>query len=206
MVEPCLYAKAWVLPASLRRLHKVAAKARSICVKAVFCEIDLQHISEGVQMESAVLDIRDRRILEELQEDATVAVADLADTVGLSVSACWRRIKALEDAGFITRRVALIDRRKSNVPMTVFVAIRTSRHSMEWLDSFRKVIAEIPEIVEAYRLTGDMDYLLRLVVPNVDVYDAVYKKMISRLDFTDITSSISMEELKFTTSIPLKYT
>ncbi|KPL55943.1 ArsR family transcriptional regulator [Prosthecomicrobium hirschii] len=153
-----------------------------------------------------MLDIRDRRILEELQEDATVAVADLADTVGLSVSACWRRIKALEDAGFITRRVALIDRRKSNVPMTVFVAIRTSRHSMEWLDSFRKVIAEIPEIVEAYRLTGDMDYLLRLVVPNVDVYDAVYKKMISRLDFTDITSSISMEELKFTTSIPLKYT
>ncbi|MCW1842683.1 Lrp/AsnC family transcriptional regulator [Prosthecomicrobium hirschii] len=152
------------------------------------------------------MDIRDRRILEELQEDATVAVADLADTVGLSVSACWRRIKALEDAGFITRRVALIDRRKSNVPMTVFVAIRTSRHSMEWLDSFRKVIAEIPEIVEAYRLTGDMDYLLRLVVPNVDVYDAVYKKMISRLDFTDITSSISMEELKFTTSIPLKYT
>lgn len=153
-----------------------------------------------------MLDIRDRRILEELQEDATVAVADLADTVGLSVSACWRRIKALEDAGFITRRVALIDRRKSNVPMTVFVVIRTSRHSMEWLDSFRKVIADIPEIVEAYRLTGDIDYLLRLVVPSVDVYDAVYKKMISRLDFTDITSSISMEELKFTTSIPLKYT
>ncbi|MBT9289667.1 Lrp/AsnC family transcriptional regulator [Prosthecodimorpha staleyi] len=152
------------------------------------------------------MDIRDRRILEELQEDATVAVADLADTVGLSVSACWRRIKALEDAGFITRRVALIDRRKSNVPMTVFVVIRTSRHSMEWLDSFRKVIADIPEIVEAYRLTGDIDYLLRLVVPSVDVYDAVYKKMISRLDFTDITSSISMEELKFTTSIPLKYT
>jgi Lrp/AsnC family transcriptional regulator len=191
---------------SLRRLHKVAAKAQADCTEASSCEINLRRFSEGVQMESAMLDIRDRRILEELQEDATVAVADLADTVGLSVSACWRRIKALEDAGFITRRVALIDRRKSNVPMTVFVAIRTSRHSMEWLDSFRKVIADIPEVVEAYRLTGDMDYLLRLVVPNVDVYDAVYKKMISRLDFTDITSSISMEELKFTTSIPLKYT
>lgn len=152
-----------------------------------------------------MLDIRDKRILEELQEDASVAVADLADTVGLSVSACWRRIKALEDHGLISRRVVLVDRRKSNVATTIFVGIRTSRHSIEWVEAFRKAISDIPEIVEAYRLTGEMDYLLRLVVPNVDVYDSVYKQMISRLDFTDITSFISMEELKFTTSVPLKY-
>jgi Lrp/AsnC family transcriptional regulator len=156
-------------------------------------------------MERAVLDIRDKRILEELQEDATVAVADLADTVGLSVSACWRRIKALEDHGLISRRVALIDRRRANVGTTVFVGVRTSRHSIEWLEAFRKAISDIPEIVEAYRLTGEMDYLLRLVVPSVEVYDAVYKQLITRLDFTDITSFIAMEEMKFTTAVPLRY-
>ncbi len=152
-----------------------------------------------------MLDIRDRRILETLQADATVPVADLADMVGLSVSACWRRIKALEEAGLIAARVALVDRRKANVGMTVFVGVRTSRHSIEWLEAFRKVMADIPEIVEAYRLTGDMDYLLRIVVPGVEVYDAVYKQMISRLDFTDVTSFISMEELKYTTAVPLRY-
>ncbi|MFS8041731.1 Lrp/AsnC family transcriptional regulator [Xanthobacter sp. AM33] len=152
-----------------------------------------------------MLDIRDKRILEALQEDATLPVADLADRVGLSTSACWRRIKALEEDGLIARRVALIDRRKTNVAMTVFVGVRTSRHSMAWLDAFRKVIQGIPEIVEAYRLTGDMDYLLRLVVPSVEVYDAVYKKMISEVDFTDVTSFISMEELKYTTAVPLRY-
>ncbi len=152
-----------------------------------------------------MLDVRDRRILEELQQDSSVAVADLADTVGLSVSACWRRIKALEDHGMISRRVVLLDRRKANLAMTVFVGVRTSRHSIEWLDAFRKAISDIPEIVEAYRLTGDIDYLLRLVVPSVDVYDSVYKQLISRLDFTDITSFISMEELKFTTAVPLRY-
>lgn len=152
-----------------------------------------------------MLDVRDKRILEELQQDSSVAVADLADTVGLSVSACWRRIKALEDHGMISRRVVLLDRRKANLAMTVFVGVRTSRHSIEWLDAFRKAISDIPEIVEAYRLTGDIDYLLRLVVPSVDVYDSVYKQLISRLDFTDITSFISMEELKFTTAVPLRY-
>jgi Lrp/AsnC family transcriptional regulator len=152
-----------------------------------------------------MLDIRDRRILETLQEDATVPVSDLADRVGLSTSACWRRIKSMEDDGLISRRVALIDRRKTNVAMTIFVGIRTSRHSIEWLEAFRRAIADIPEIVEAYRLTGEMDYLLRLVVPSVETYDAVYKQLISRLDFTDISSFISMEELKFTTAVPLKY-
>lgn len=152
-----------------------------------------------------MLDIRDRRILEKLQEDASIAVGDLADAIGLSASACWRRIKGMEEDGLISRRVALIDRRKSNVAMTVFVGVRTSRHSIEWLEAFRQAIADIPEIVEAYRLTGEIDYLLRLVVPSVDVYDAVYKQLISRLDFADISSFIAMEELKFTTAVPLKY-
>lgn len=151
------------------------------------------------------MDARDRRILEVLQEDASVPVTELADTVGLSASACWRRIKGMEDEGLIAKRVVLIDRRKSNVAMTIFVGVRTSRHSIEWLEAFRKAISDIPEIVEAYRLTGEMDYLLRLVTPSVEVYDAVYKQLITRLDFTDISSFIAMEEMKFTTAIPLKY-
>ncbi len=152
-----------------------------------------------------MINVRDRRILEILQEDAATPVTEIAETVGMSASACWRRIKIMEDEGLIAKRVALIDRVKSNVSTTVFVGIRTSRHSIDWLDAFRKTIADIPEIVEAYRLTGEQDYLLRLVVPSVDMYDTIYKQLITRLDFMDISSSISMEELKFTTSIPLKY-
>ena len=152
-----------------------------------------------------MLDQRDRKIVEHLQNDADIPVTDLADAVGLSASACWRRIKNLEENGLIMRRVVLVDRRKANVGMTVFVAVRTSRHSIEWLESFRKAIADIPEIVEAYRLTGDMDYLLRMVVPDVEVYDAVYKQLIARLDFTDISSFIGMEELKYTTAVPMDY-
>lgn len=152
-----------------------------------------------------MLDPRDRKILDILQDDAAIPIADLAERCALSVSACWRHIRRLEEDGLIAKRVALLDRRKAKVPTTVFVSVRTSRHSMEWLEKFRQAIADIPEIVEAYRLTGDIDYLLRITVPDVETYDAVYKQLISRLDFTDISSFISMEELKFTTAIPTKY-
>jgi len=152
-----------------------------------------------------MLDIRDRRLLECLQVNSETPVTELAEALGLSVSACWRRIKNLEESGLITRRVALVDRRKANVGMTVFVAVRTAHHSMGWLEEFRVAVAAIPEIVEAYRLTGEMDYLLRVVVPSIEAYDAVYKQLISNVIFTDISSSISMEELKFTTALPLKY-
>lgn len=152
-----------------------------------------------------MFDIRDRRILECLQADADVPVTEIAELVGLSVSACWRRIKNLEETGLIARRVALVDRKKANVGMTVFVAVRTAHHSMSWLEEFRAAVAGIPEIVEAYRLTGEMDYLLRVVVPSIEAYDAVYKLLIANIMFTDISSSISMEELKFTTAVPLKY-
>jgi len=152
-----------------------------------------------------MMDIRDRRLLELLQQDAAMPVNELADIVGLSPSACWRRIKSLEDDGLITRRVALVDRKKSNVAMTIFVGVKTSRHSIGWAEEFRSVISDIPEVVEAYRLTGEMDYLLRIVVPNVEAYDTVYTELITRLEFTDVTSFISMEEMKFTTAIPMKY-
>jgi len=151
------------------------------------------------------MDAIDRKILDILQADCTVPVADIAARVGLSAAPCWRRIKRLETDGVIQRRVALVDRRKAKVPMTLFVSVRTTHHAGRWIEDFRKVIAGIPEIVEAWRLTGDVDYLLRLVVPDVETYDVVYKRLINRLDFADISSAIAMEEMKFTTAIPTKY-
>lgn len=152
-----------------------------------------------------MVDQIDRKIIDILQIDASVPIAAIADKVGLSPAPCWRRIKKLEDEGVIVRRVALIDRRKANVPMTVFVSVKAPRHAAEWLDAFRKLIAGVPEIVEAWRLTGDTDYLLRIVVPDVEAYDAVYQRLIARLEFSDVNSSIAMEEMKFTTAIPTTY-
>lgn len=147
----------------------------------------------------------DRRILDLIQQDATLQVSAIADKVGLSAAPCWRRIRKMEEDGLITRRVALLDRRKANLAMTVFVAVKATRHTAEWLEGFRKLIAAIPEIVEAWRLAGEADYLLRIVVPDIDAYDDVYKRMIARLDFSDISSSIAMEEMKFTTALPTDY-
>lgn len=152
-----------------------------------------------------MFDDKDRRILAILQENADTPVSVIAEQVGLSTTPCWRRIKRMEESGLIARRVVLLDRRKANVPMTVFVTIRASRHSIDWLDAFRRAIADIPEVVDAYRLAGDMDYILRLVVPSVEVYDGVYKALISRVDFVDVSASISMEELKSTTTVPTTY-
>jgi Lrp/AsnC family transcriptional regulator, cysteine-sensing transcriptional activator len=152
-----------------------------------------------------IVDAIDRKILDILQADATVPIASIAEKVGLSAAPCWRRIKRLEDDGVIKRRVALVDRRKANVPMTVFVSVRTTRHAVEWLEDFRRLIADVAEIVEAWRLSGEVDYLLRIVVPDIDAYDAVYKRMINRLEFSDISSAIAMEEMKYTTAIPTDY-
>lgn len=153
----------------------------------------------------ATLDAVDRKILDILQADATIAVANIAEKVGLSTAPCWRRIRRLEEDGVIVRRVALLNRRKTNVPMTVFVSVKAPRHAVEWLQAFRRAIADIPEIVEAWRLTGEADYLLRIVVPDVETYDAVYQRLISRLEFSDISSAIAMEEMKYTTAIPTNY-
>jgi Lrp/AsnC family transcriptional regulator len=151
------------------------------------------------------MDAIDRKILDILQVDATVPVAAIAEKVGLSAAPCWRRIKRMEDDGVIKRRVALVDRRKAKVPMTLFVSVRTTRHAVQWVEDFRRVISDISEIVEAWRLTGEVDYLLRIVVPDIDAYDAVYKRLINRLEFADVSSAIAMEELKYTTAIPTDY-
>ncbi|MFC0407359.1 Lrp/AsnC family transcriptional regulator [Roseomonas elaeocarpi] len=151
------------------------------------------------------IDEFDRRILAVLQRDATLPVARVAELAGMSATPCWRRIQKLEQSGVIRKRVALLDRAKLNVGVTVFIAIRTSQHNAEWLERFRRVIADIPEIVDFHRMSGEIDYLLRAVVPDIAAYDGVYKRLIAGIDLTDVTSMFAMEELKSTTEVPLGY-
>ncbi len=151
------------------------------------------------------LDSTDRKLLALLQEDAGRQVAELAEVVGLSQTPCWRRVQRLRDAGVITRNVALLDRHKVNVGVTVFVSVRTNTHTQAWFDQFRATVEAIPEVVEFYRMSGDIDYLLRVVVPDIGAYDKVYKRLIAGTQLFDVSSSFAMEELKFTTALPLSY-
>lgn len=151
------------------------------------------------------MDKVDRRILRILQEDSTIAVADLAKKVGLSTTPCWRRVQKLEEEGVIRKRVALLSPEKVNARVTVFVSIRTNSHSMEWLRRFSEVIGEFPEVVEFYRMSGDVDYLLRVVVPDIAAYDAFYQKLISRIEIRDVSSAFAMDQIKYTTELPLDY-
>jgi len=152
-----------------------------------------------------VLDAIDKRILRLLQEDCSLSLQDIAAKVGLSATPCWRRIENLQRDGVIARRVALLDPDRLNVGVTVFVAVRAGSHSQSWLDRFAKGVAAIPEIVEFYRMSGDVDYMLRVVVPDIAAYDAVYKRLIKAADLSDVSSSFAMERIKFTTALPLDY-
>ena len=151
------------------------------------------------------MDRLDRKILRLLQEDATLAVADIAKKVGLSTTPCWRRIQKLEEEGVIRRRVAILDPAKVNTAVTVFVAIRTNSHNIEWLKRFSEVVNEFTEVVEFYRMAGDIDYLLRVVVPDIASFDAFYKRLIAKIEIRDVSSSFAMEQIKYTTELPLDY-
>ncbi|QYA11379.1 Lrp/AsnC family transcriptional regulator [Rhizobium sp. AB2/73] len=152
-----------------------------------------------------MLDERDRKILEVLQADAGISVTELADRVALSVSACSRRIQRLEESGHIARRIVVLDREKMGVPTTVYAMIKTAHHADEWIESFRRVIGDIPEIVEAHRLTGNYDYILKIVLPRVEHYDVIYKQLVRKVELFDVSASISMEELKSGASVPVGY-
>jgi Lrp/AsnC family transcriptional regulator len=152
-----------------------------------------------------MIDDRDRKILDMVQENASIGVSVLADKVNLSISACSRRIQRLEDDGYISRRVALLDRPLAGLPTTMFVIVRTARHSAEWLEQFRAAISDIPEIVEVHRMTGTIDYILKLVLPRVEAYDDIYKALVEKVEFFDISASVSMEILKATTALPTHY-
>jgi Lrp/AsnC family transcriptional regulator len=151
------------------------------------------------------MDAIDKAILRELQRDATVPISDLARAVGLSQTPCWRRVKRLEDAGVIRARVALVDPAAVNLALTAFVAVRTSQHTEAWLRKFADGVRAIPEVVELHRMSGDIDYLLKVVCPDMRTYDAVYKKLIKVAELTDVSSTFSMEALKYTTELPLDY-
>ena len=151
----------------------------------------------------AELDRIDRAILRILQTDATLTVAQIAEQVGLSQTPCWRRIQKLEEAGIIARRVAILDAPKLGLGLTVFVAIRTDRHEPAWLERFAAAARDFEEIQEIHRLAGEIDYLMRVVVPDIAAYDAFYKRLIEAVPLSDVTSSFSMEAIKSTTALPI---
>lgn len=156
-------------------------------------------------MPSQALDKFDIAILNQLQQDADGSVAEVASRVHLSQNACWRRIKRLEADGYVRRRVALLDPVKLGLGVTVFVSVKAAEHSEAWLEDFAATVRKLPEVVEVYRLSGDVDYLLKVVVPSIEAYDHVYKRLIHGLRLVDVSSAFSMEELKSTTAIPLHY-
>ena len=151
------------------------------------------------------MDKIDTKILAALQEDANIPISELAERVGLSKTPCWKRVQKLEADGVIRSRVALLDPEKLNVGVTVFATVRTREHTLEWIEAFGDAVKQIPEVVEFYRMSGDIDYMLRIVVPDIAGYDAVYKRLISQISLYDVCSSFAMERIKYTTALPLHY-
>ena len=151
------------------------------------------------------MDKQDRKILDLLQKDGALTAAELAERIGLSKAPCWRRIKRLEEEGVIKQTVALLNARHLNLGTTVFVTLKTANHSEAWFEKFVKAVRDIPEVVEIHRMSGDVDYLMRIVVPDIDAYDVVYKKLISTVEFQDVSASFALETIKYTTALPLNY-
>jgi Lrp/AsnC family transcriptional regulator len=150
------------------------------------------------------IDDADRRLLAILQDDASPSLEDLAQRTAMSANTVWRRIKRMEDAGIITKRVVLVDPDAIGVGMTVFVMVRTSDHSDEWLETFARAVRTLPEVVEFYRMSGETDYLLKILVSSIADYDRVYKKLIRSAKLFDVSSSFAMETIKCTTAVPLR--
>ncbi|MFZ1498725.1 MAG: Lrp/AsnC family transcriptional regulator, partial [Giesbergeria sp.] len=145
----------------------------------------------------------DRRILALLQDDADLSVSEVAALVGLSSTPCWKRIQKLKDDGVILKQVALCDPKKLGLNTTVFVKVSTNQHNEAWLQKFARAVQEFPEVVEAYRMSGDVDYLLRVVVHDIQGYDAVYKNLIKACELYDVSSSFAMEQIKYSTALPM---
>lgn len=151
-----------------------------------------------------MLDKPNRQILNLLQADATLSVADLADSIGISKSACWRRLQKLDEAGFIKGRVTLLNQEQLNLTLTVYISVRTNQHNDEWVEQFRRVVTGLAQVLEVNRMSGDLDYLIKAVVPDMLGYDELYKKLI-KADLFDVSSSFVMEKMKHTTHLPLDH-
>ena len=150
-----------------------------------------------------MIDDIDRQILRQLQHDATTSLESLAERLSVSVNTCWRRVRRLEETGVLKSRVAICDPDMLELGQTVFVAIRTRDHSAKWLQSFANTVARIPEVVEFYRMAGEVDYLLKIVVGSVGEYDRVYKSLIEQIEIADVSATFAMECLKNTTELPI---
>jgi Lrp/AsnC family transcriptional regulator len=149
------------------------------------------------------MDAIDRKILAVVQDDASLSVAEIGQRVGLSSTPCWKRLQRLEAEGVITKRVALIDPEKVGLGITVFVSVETGDHSQDWLKTFAEVVNAMPEVMEFYRMAGDVDYVLRVVVQDMASYDTFYKKLIATVPLKNVTSRFAMERIKSTTALPL---
>jgi Lrp/AsnC family transcriptional regulator len=150
-----------------------------------------------------MLDRLDMQILDAMQRDATLSMAQLGAQVGLSSTPCWKRVKRLEDEGYIERRVAIVNRAKVGLPVTVFVSIRAGQHDEKWLTRFAAVVSTLPEVQEFHRMSGDVDYLLKVAASSIEGYDRFYKKLISMVDLAGVSSAFSMEQIKSSTALPL---
>ena len=149
------------------------------------------------------MDAIDRKILAVLQDNAALSVAEIGSRVGLSSTPCWKRIQRLEADGVIQKRVAIIDQDSIGLGISVFVSIETGDHSQDWLDKFAKTVTAMPEVMEFYRMAGDVDYMLRVVVPDIAGYDGFYKRLISTVALKNVTSRFAMEKIKSTTALPI---
>jgi len=149
------------------------------------------------------LDAIDRQLLAILQSDVSLSIEELAERVGLTKTPCWRRIQKLEKSGIIRRKVALLDAEVLGLPVSVFAQVKTNQHSAEWAESFSNAMAELPEVVDCYRMAGDYDYILRVVVSDVASYDRFYKKLIAHSGISDVASNFAMEQIKSTTQLPI---
>ena len=149
------------------------------------------------------IDHIDIKILQRLQSDASLSLDDLGYAVGLSRNACWRRVKNLTDAGVIKKRVAILDAKQLKVGLTVFISVRTNQHDPDWLEGFAKATKSMPEILGTYRMSGDLDYLIRAQVADMEAYDRLYQRLIQRVELSDVSASFVMEQIKETTALPL---
>jgi Lrp/AsnC family transcriptional regulator len=149
------------------------------------------------------MDRLDCEILRLLQKDATQSVADIAEQIGLSTTPCWRRIQSLEKQGIIDKRVVLLNPEKIGLGMTVFVQVKAAKHDSDWLKKFAKHATNIEQIVEFYRMSGEYDYMLKVVVADMQAFDVFYKKLVGGIDLSDVTSSFAMEQIKYTTALPV---
>ena len=149
------------------------------------------------------LDAIDRKILAVLQEDASLSVAQIGDSVGLSSTPCWKRIQRMEAEKIIVKRVALVDQDRLGLGLTVFVSVESAEHSEDWLRNFAAAVSAMPEVMEFYRMAGDVDYMLRVVVADMRSYDTFYKKLISVVPLKNVTSRFAMEKIKSTTALPV---